>query len=211
VVVEMTSDSVCPWCYIGKRRLERAVAQLDPTVVRVELRHRPFFLDASLPLQSVDKSEWYRKRFGEERAKLMQPRMTALGLQEGIHFSYGGRIGSTLLSHRLLRRVERLQPELTARLVDRLFAAYFEEEQDIADAATLARAAVSVGVREDEAALVAYLQGNEDEASVQLDIISAYRNGIDGVPHFRIDGQYEVPGAEQPEVFMDVFRKLGVC
>ena len=207
----MTSDAVCPWCYIGKRRLERAVAQLDPSRVRVELRHRPFFLDASLPLQSVDKQDWYRKRFGEERAKLLQPRMTATGLQEGIHFSYGGRIGSTLRSHRLLCRVQRLQPELSSRLVDRLFALYFEEEGDISDAATLARAAVSVGVREEEAALVQYLQGSEDEAAVQNAIINAYRSGIDGVPHFRIDGQYEVPGAEQPDVFMNVFRRLGVA
>ena len=211
VVVEMTSDAVCPWCYIGKRRLERAVALLDPQRVRVQLVHRPFFLDASLPLQSVDKRDWYRKKFGEERQQQMVERMAALGEEEGIHFAFGGRIGSTLLSHRLLRRVSTTQPQLVSPLVDRLFTLYFELQEDVSDAATLARAAVSVGVSEDEAALLAYLRGTEDESAVQLDIISAYRNGIDGVPHFRIDGIYEVPGAEQPEVFMDAFRKLGLC
>jgi len=206
--VDMTSDNVCPWCYIGKRRLERAISQLDPKVVRVDIALHPFFLDSSLPSPSIDKSDYYRNKFGEDRAKVLLQRMTATGKEEGINFSYGGRIGSTLLSHRLLRHVKGIRPELSNAMVDALFRAYFEEEADIADVDTLVKLGVGVGLAEDE--LRVYLLGKEDEAAVQNDIINAYRKGIDGVPHFVFDDQYEVSGGEQPETFLQVFKRLGV-
>ena len=181
----MTSDNICPWCYIGKRRLERAIAELDPARVTVRIRMHPFFLDATLPPSSVNKMEHYKKKFGAERAAQMIPRMQATGREEGIAFSYGGNIGNTLLSHRLVRYTERTRPDATNGLVDALFRAYFEEEKDIADIPTLAAIAASQGF--DEAVVAEYLRGREDEAAVQNEVINAYRQGIDGVPNFKSD------------------------
>jgi len=204
----MTSDNVCPWCYIGKRRLERAIAQLDPSRVSVRLRFHPFFLDAALPPSSIDKMTHYKKKFGPERALSMIPRMCATGKEEGINFSYGGKIGNTLLSHRLISYSDRLHPHLTNSLINAVFKAYFEDECDIADIPTLGRIASSVGF--DEAAVIEFLHTKEGEAEVQMEVIAAYRKGIDGVPHFVFDDQYEVSGGEKPETFLEVFKRLGV-
>ena len=208
VVVDMTSDNICPWCYIGKRRLERAIAKLDSSRVRVEVRLHPFFLDSTLPLHSVDKMAHYTAKFGAERAAAMIPRMKATGAEEGIHFSYGGKIGSTLLSHRLLRYAQRHHPDAFDALVNALYRGYFEEEKDIADVPTLVSIAQGVGLEGGK--VEEFLQGREEESWVQNEVIAAYRQGIDGVPNFKFDNQYEVSGGEKPETFLQVFKRLGV-
>ena len=196
------------YSYIGKRRLEKAVKKLDPSRVRVELHMKAFFLDSTLPTTSINKMEHYQRKFGPERAAAMIPRMKATGAEEGIDFSYGGKIGSTLLSHRLIRYVRRQRPELGNAIVDAVYHAYFEQEKDIADIDTLADIAASIGLKEAE--VREFLQGKDEEAAVQNEVINAYREGIDGVPHFKFDNQYEVVGGERPETFLEVFRRLGV-
>ena len=208
VVVDMTSDNICPWCYIGKRRLEKAIAQLDPSRVRVEVRLHPFFLDSTLPPTSIDKLTHYQNKFGAERAAAMIPRMKAAGASENIAFSYGGKIGSTLLSHRLIRYTTRHHPDTSDKLVNALFKGYFEEEKDISDVHTLVDIAKGVGL--DGGAVETFLKGREEESWVQNEVIAAYRQGIDGVPNFKFAGQYEVSGGEKPETFLQVFTRLGV-
>lgn len=258
VHIDMTSDTICPWCYIGKRRLQRAIAQLDPLRVTPVLRYHPFFLDSTLSKQSIDKLEHYHAKFGADRTKAMLARMKVTGADEGIAFSYVGKIGSTLLSHRLLMYVQKRaavegesEVERWRRvggMVDILFSSYFEQEEDIADIDTLARLAVKLPELEGkENEVREWLEGKEDESSVQNEVttttptanntttnthccrydnlrsllsplltfcagqvINAYRKGIDGVPHFVFDGQYEVSGGEKAETFLQVFKRLGV-
>ena len=174
----------------------------------MQIEMKPFFLDHTLPPVSIDKRAHYVKKFGAERVVTMIPQMMATARQDGIELSYGGKVGSTLLSHRLLRYTQRVQPSLTNQLADALFKAYFEEEKDIADVSTLAQVAGGVGL--DEKEVTAFLQGKEEEAAVQNEVINAYRKGIEGVPHFVFDGQYEVSGGEKPETFLQVFERLGV-
>ena len=185
VHIDMTSDNICPWCYIGKRRLERAISQLDPHRVTPVVRVHPFFLDSTLPKQSMEKMQHYHTKFGADRTKAMLARMKSTGQQEGITFSYGGKIGSTLQSHRLLKYVERKggkegESEVetwrrVSAMVDILFSSYFEHEEDIADSDTLARLAVKLpelGGREKE--VREWLDGKEEEANVQNEV-SAYQ------------------------------------
>jgi len=208
VTIDMTSDNICPWCYIGKRRLERAIRQLNPSKVTVRIRHHPFFLDASLPKESIDKLQHYQKKFGEERAAKMLPKMIETGLEEGIQFSYGGRIGSTLLSHRLVAWVQKNFPDRENALVDALFLNYFEKEKDISNIEVLADIAASIGC--DRENVISFLSSKELEPDVQKEVINAYRNGVEGVPDFLFDGQYKISGGEKPEVFLNAFQKLGV-
>ena len=217
----MTSDTICPWCYIGKRRLERAIASLDRTRVTPVIRAHPFFLDSTLPKESIDKLSHYHTKFGAERTKAMLARMKTTGHEEGIEFSYGGKIGSTLLSHRLLKYVEKRagvagESEVDTwtrvnAMVDILFTNYFEHEEDIADIDTLARLAATLPeLHGKDKEVREWLEGREEDANVQNEVINAYRKGIDGVPHFVFDGQYEVSGGEKPDTFLQVFKRLGV-
>ena len=177
----MTSDNICPWCFIGKRRLERAIAQLDPQRVTPVIRIHPFFLDSTLATTSINKMEHYHTKFGPDRTKAMLARMKATGHEEGIAFSYGGKIGSTLQSHRLLKYVQKKaatggesEVETWRRvcaMVDILFSSYFEHEEDIADTDTLARLAVKLPELEGkEKEIREWLAGKEDDATVQNEV-----------------------------------------
>src|ERR1700682_1627855 len=105
--IDIVSDSVCPWCYIGKRRLEQALKQLSPTV-KISKKFQPFFLDPTAPVgQSVNKLQRYYLKFGgKARVDSMIKNMKATGQQLGINFSYGGNTGNTLQSHRLIEYAE---------------------------------------------------------------------------------------------------------
>jgi len=209
--VQMTSDNVCPWCYVGKRRLQRAIAKLDPKKVKVEISMKPFFLDPTVTV-SVNKLDRYRAKFGAARMEQMIPRMQQIGQEEGINFSYGGNIGNTLASHRLIHYVQTHNTDHDKKqedkLVDALFNAYFEREQDISSIPVLVSIAESVGLNPSE--IEKYLLSREGEAEVKSRVNEAYQSGISGVPHFLIQDKYEVAGAEQPETFLQAFRTLGV-
>jgi predicted DsbA family dithiol-disulfide isomerase len=102
ITISIVSDTVWPWCFVGKRRLEAAVAKLDPKRVRVQVDWRPFQLDPTTPETSVNKLERYYKKFGKARTDSMIPHMKTTGKESGIEFSYGGKLGNTLKSHMLI-------------------------------------------------------------------------------------------------------------
>jgi len=203
----MTSDNICPWCYVGLKRLRKAIAQLDPNKVQIKLKFLPFFLDSSLGT-GIDKLEHYRRKFGESRMSTMIPRMKAVGAEEGIQFSYGGKIGNTLLSHCLVDYVQNRYPQFTESLINKLFSAYFENEEDISDPILLTDLAAKVGLNREEISQV--FANHEGEAQVKNEVINAYRKGITGVPYFEIGDQQVVAGAEQPQTFLQVFRQMGL-
>jgi len=130
VHIDIVSDTVCPWCFVGKRRLEKALKQLDPLKVQTEIRWLPFFLNPNAPKPSQNKLEMYKKKFGPERVEQMVPHMKKVGGEEGINFSFGGNTGLTLDSHRLLEyALEKYGFVKQNELTEILFSYYFEQEK----------------------------------------------------------------------------------
>jgi predicted DsbA family dithiol-disulfide isomerase len=206
LLVEIVSDTVCPWCYVGRRRLGRA---LDLVAVASEIRWRPFQLNPKMG-PSVDKQGFYKLKFGEARSKLMLANMLEVGKQEGINFSFGGKTGNTRDSHRLIAFAEPLGKQ--DEMVNVLFRYYFEQEKDISDLDTLVEAAREAGIDADKAREM--LHSKALVAEVEQQCQEAYEREISGVPHFTLrfgDARpLEVGGAQEPGTFLMAFRRLGV-
>jgi predicted DsbA family dithiol-disulfide isomerase len=209
--IDITSDNICPWCFIGKRRLEKALSQIDTSNINVSISWYPFQLDPGLPRDgSLIKLDRYKQKFGETRVKQMLPQMIETGKQEGIEFSFGGKVGSTFDSHRLLYYVKQQEngEKKQNDLINILFHYYFEQEQDLSDHQVLIKAAEQVGFNPVE--IKQFLQSDQYKKEVQQEINQSQEEGISGVPHFRINDRIELSGAQDPQQFIQAFRKAGV-
>jgi len=197
VAVDVVSDVMCPWCYIGKRRLEAAAAA-SPDIA-LEVRWRPFQLDATIPEGGMDRRLYLERKFGgPEVVERVYAPVRAAGEAESIPFAFDRirRSPNTLNAHRLIRWAG--QAGLQDEMVERLFRLYFLEGGDLTDMAVLARAATEAGM---ERALVErLLAGEADIAEVRAEIDEAQRMGVTGVPTFIIAGRYAVVGAQPAEV-----------
>ncbi len=197
--VEIWSDVVCPWCYIGKRRFEAALDAF-PQRENVEVVWRSFQLDPRSPQQvegTLDES-LARKMGSLERAKAANARVTALASEVGLEYHLDrARPGNTFDAHRLIHLAakHRLQGEMKERLMH----AYFTEGKPVGDLETLVALAGEVGVDADEAR--AALEGDDFADEVRGDIELAGAYGISGVPFFVVDGTYGVSGAQPTELF----------
>jgi predicted DsbA family dithiol-disulfide isomerase len=196
LTVDVVSDVMCPWCFIGKRRLEAAlksVPQLD-----VLVRWHPFQLDATLPKSGKDRKQYLSDKFGGlDKANAFYTQIRAAGQEEGIDFAFEGITLSpnTLDCHRLIlwSRDDDLQDEV----VELLFKAYFLNGEDLTRSEVLVRIAEEAGMQSD---LVEHLLGTEtDLDKVEAQIANAHKSGITGVPCFIIDGRFVLAGAEKPE------------
>jgi predicted DsbA family dithiol-disulfide isomerase len=156
------------------------------------------------------KLDHYKQKLGETFVKQMLPQMTKSGQEEGIHFSFGGKIGSTFDSHRLLYYVKQQEngEQKQNDLINVLFRNYFEEEQDLSDHQVLIKAAEEIGLNPNEIKL--FLQSDQYKSEVQQEINQTQQERISGVPHFRINNQIELSGAQDPQTFIQAFRKAGV-
>jgi predicted DsbA family dithiol-disulfide isomerase len=152
----------------------------------------------------------YKQKFGETRVKQMLPQMTETGKQEGINFSFGGKIGSTFDSHRLLYYVKQQEngEKKQNDLINILFRNYFEEEKDLSDHKVLINAAEQIGLNSDE--IKRFLQSDKYKKEVEQEIHQSQEDGISGVPHFRINNKIELSGAQDPQQFIQAFKKAGV-
>ncbi|KNC98000.1 thiol oxidoreductase FrnE [Spizellomyces punctatus DAOM BR117] len=206
IPIEIVSDTVCPWCFVGKRRLEKAIAAAKNRNLPLEfkIKFKPFQLDPTLPKEGVSKIKKYEAKFGPERIQQMIPHMQVVGAAEGIKFSYDGLIANTVDSHRVLEYA--LQKGAQLELVEELFKDYFERNKNIGDHEVLADAAARVGLDKEE--VLAYLKTDQGKHEVEEQIESAYRRRITGVPHFRINGTYSLGGAQDPEAFLEIFEAL---
>jgi len=196
LTVDVVSDVMCPWCFIGKRRLEaalRSVPQLD-----VLVRWHPFQLDATLPMTGKDRKQYLSDKFGGlERADVFYSQIRAAGEEERIPFAFEKiRLSpNTLDCHRLIlwSKADDLQDEV----VERLFKAYFVDGEDLTDASVLVRISEEAGMQSD---LVEQLLETEtDLDKVEAQIANAQSSGITGVPCFIIDGRFVLAGAEKAE------------
>jgi len=206
VDIAIVSDSVCPWCFVGKRRLELALKQLAPNV-NVTRHFEPFFLDPTAPIKSMNKLERYYQKFGgAARVDSIVSNMKATGKELGINFSYGGNTGNTMKSHRLITFASKHGKE--DDVVNKLFSAYFEQERDITLDSTLVEVAGEAGL--DSTAVAEYLKTSQDEEEIKQKVETNYQRGITGVPFFIVDNKYAISGAQTPDVFVSVFKKLGL-
>lgn len=209
MLVEIWSDVVCPWCYIGKRRWEKGLADFraQHPDVEVEVAYRSFQLDPHAPQgPGLPVIEGYEKKFGgPERAREIIDHVTAEAAGEGLDFNMDIAVrANTLLSHRLLVLAEAEGVQLA--LKERLMQAYFIEGESLGVADNLVRYATEVGIDAEQAR--AWLDGDAGKAEVLSHLEFAGQAGITSVPTFVFDRQTGVPGAQPAEVFTQVLEQL---
>jgi predicted DsbA family dithiol-disulfide isomerase len=197
LVLDVFADPICPWCFIGKRRMERALGRAGGA--GIEVRWRAFQLNPQMPPGGMDRSLYLATKFGgSDRARHVYDAIRRAGEAEGITFAFARieRTPNTVTAHRLLRFAARMGR--ADAVMDGLFAAYFLEGRDIGERAELA--AIATAARCDADAVATYLEGDEDRDAVLAEDAAARAAGIGGVPHFIVAGRYQLPGAQSPEV-----------
>ncbi|MEQ1803391.1 MAG: DsbA family oxidoreductase, partial [Gammaproteobacteria bacterium] len=204
--IQIVSDLVCPWCYVGKRRLERALAARPD--LPVALTWLPFQLSPDMPREGKDRQAHYATIFGAERARTIMDGMRQTAAAEGLHFEAGpgARSPNTLSAHVVLYWAAGRPDVDQNALAEKLFAAHHTHSEDLGDPAVLARIAGEVGM--DPAAVEADLRAGTDEDRVQALMEEARQVGVSGVPFFIFNGQYAVSGAQPPEALLDVIDRL---
>ncbi len=209
IQVEIWSDVVCPWCYIGKRRFERAVAELAGEI-DIDIVYRPYQLDPTAsPGKSQPVFEAYARKFGgPEQAAIIIDRVTAAAAEDGLGFRMDRALrANTLLAHRLLWLAEQQDsPVPQAVLEERLLQAYFVDGLDIGDPDVLADCAAEIGF--ERQAVIEFLESDRGRGEVARQLEQAADNGIGAVPTFVINGQWAIPGAQDTETFVNVLRRL---
>ena len=207
--IEIWSDVVCPWCYIGKRRLEKALATFDHPE-DVEIVWRSFELDPSAPKEPVETvAEVLGRKYGggPEAGRQMVDRVEAVAAEEGLLFRHHQSLRvNTVDAHRVLHlALETGGPELQGRLKEALLSAYFVETENVADHDTLLRIAAGMGL--DEVRVKEVLTSDEYADAVEADVREAVSLGASGVPFFVVDRKYGIAGAQPTEVFAQVLEK----
>ena len=204
--VEIYSDVVCPWCYIGEKRFEKALEAFDGRG-DVEVVFRAYQLDPSTPSRPEPLREALQRKFGA-RASAMTQQVGRAAAGEGIDLNWDEAISNnTFTAHRLLRMaLAEHGPEVQRALADRMFDAHFTRGMDIGDQGTLASLAVEAGL--DEARVTAFLASGEGEEDTRRELEEARALGISAVPTFVFEGKYGVPGAQDPELFLQVLQQV---
>lgn len=202
MLLEIFADTVCPWCYIGKRRLMRALANRpQPGLV---IRWRAFQLNPGMPMAGIDRAQYMTAKFGSlERAQRVFDSVARVGRNEGIQFNFDQiqRTPNTLRSHRLLQAAARIGRE--GALLDRLYVSYFTEGVDIGDPEKLIGLAAEAGLSLETAH--AAVEGIPEIDLALAEDFQSRRLGITGVPYFIFNGRFGLSGAQEPEVLYSMF------
>ena len=202
--IDVVSDVVCPWCFIGKRRLEKAIAL--KTDIPVTVRYRPYFLNPWVPRAGISRTEYLTTKFGSvDRYMANAQRIAMAARQDGLVYNIDAikRQPNTIDCHRLIRwSGENGDP---ARMKQRLMELYFTEGADLSDNEVLAGAARDCGMAADRARQ--RLAGDEDVDSITAEAESAKTAGIEGVPCFILGGIFAVSGAQAPEHLADAIER----
>lgn len=200
--LDIFSDVICPWCYIGKKRLERALAarpQPDMT-----LRWRAFQLNPGMPVDGMDRKTYLAAKFGGgDRARQIYENIRQVGESEGITFNFEGiqRTPNTVDAHRLLHFAQ--EQGVGDAMAERLFAGYFLEGVDLGDHQSLAEQAAEVGLDKQES--LDFLASEEAVENIKSESEAAYRMGVQGVPCFIVADRYAISGAQEPEGLYPLF------
>lgn len=202
--LDIISDPICPWCMIGKARLEHALEAAGDNPF--DIHWRPFQLNPDMPPEGVERQAYLDAKFGKERAKSFYKQIEDTATQTGlkVDFSKIERTPNTIDAHRLIRWA---RPEAVQNaVVDALFRAYFVDGQDISDHTVLCDIAAAVGM--DRVMTARLLASDNDREDVVAEDASFREMGVNGVPCFIIDGKYVVNGAQEPAMWAQVIADL---
>lgn len=203
LTVDVISDVICPWCFIGKRRLEKAISRFGEPV---SVHWHPFQLNPTMPKEGISRREYRTKKFGSwERSQELDARVVAVGKEEGIDFAFDQieRTPNTLDAHRLIWLAD--QEGIQDAVVEALFRAYFTDGRDISNRKTLIDVVAEAGM--DRQRTEAVLISNEGMEAIQEAGVFSQRHRVDGVPFFIVNGQVTPSGAQQPEAILEIFRQ----
>lgn len=204
ISLDVISDPICPWCYIGKARLQAAIAAHGANPF--DVFWRPFQLNPDMPPEGVDRKAYLEAKFGKERAVSFYKQIEDAAEDAGLAVAFDriSRTPNTIDAHRVIRwaRAEARQGSVT----DALFAGYFRNGEDISDHATLARLAGEAGM--DPEKIAARLATDEDIDAVRAEDAQAREMGVNGVPCFIIGGKYVVNGAQSSEMWERVLADI---
>jgi predicted DsbA family dithiol-disulfide isomerase len=203
--IEVISDVICPWCYIGKRRLEKAIATLDG-LHEVRVRWLPFQLNPSMPKEGVSRREYRTRKFGSwERSLELDATVAKAGATDGIHFAFNQieRTPNTLDAHRLIWIAD--QRGVQDAVVEALFSAYFTDGLDISNRQVLVDVVAEAGLNQAKAKAV--LSSDDGLEAIKAANEQARRFRVEGVPFFIVNDKLTLSGAQQPDVFLAAFRE----
>ena len=208
--IDVVSDVVCPWCYIGKRRLEAALARLRESEpdLPIQVRWHPFQLNPDLPAEGIDRRQYVETKFGgPERARQVYARVGAAGETVGIPFAFDAiqRQPNTLDAHRLVAWAQSRNEGDPEALVEALFRAYFLEGRYVGDREELVRLAEAAGYDPTDART--FLDSDELKDAIADADLRARSMGISGVPFFIFGGKTALSGAQEPEALLDAIAK----
>ncbi|MEM8767971.1 MAG: DsbA family oxidoreductase [Pseudomonadota bacterium] len=200
--LEIFSDLICPWCFIGKRRLDQALAVGD-TAEGLNIIWRAYQLYPGIPYEGMARDEFMRLRFGSADVSKGRDQLRTEAARVGIELNSGARMPNTFKGHRLLHhaRAAGVQHDLA----DALFVAYFEQGLDVGEDKVLLDAAESVGMPRQETA--DFLVSEAATDAVQAELTRAANVGVSGVPCFLFAGAFALPGAQEPEVIRQVIER----
>jgi predicted DsbA family dithiol-disulfide isomerase len=202
--IDVISDAICPWCWIGKAHLDAALAELRQDGLEFRIRFRPFQLNPDMPEEGVERDAYRAAKFGSlERSRQLDAQVADAGRAAGLAFRHDlmRRTPNTIAAHRVIRAAE--QAEVQEAVVDALFRAYFQQGRDIGDAAVLDEIAAVAGLP----GMAAMLAGDDHRDAVLAEDMAARRGGISGVPSFLMDRHLLFSGAMPGPRMAEAFRQ----
>ena len=205
MLIDVVSDTICPWCFIGKRRLARALAERPD--LEFDVRWRAYRLDPTVPAEGVERKAYLKAKFGDgDRPRAMSEAIRQAGESEEIAFAFDRilKTPNTVDSHRLIRWAG--SAGLQDEVVEALFKAYFEDGRDIGDIDVLVEIASETGM--DTALVADLLEEGADREIIEREDELAHKMGITGVPTFIFANKYAVSGAHDPETLLELIDKV---
>lgn len=204
ISVDVVADVICPWCFLGKRRLDKALALLPD--IQVQVVNRPFFLDPSIPPEGLDRHKYMAAKFGEARLATIHKPLEEMGTKDGVpyHFDKIKRTPNSLDAHRLIRWAQ--QAGKQPAVVEALFMAYWSEGRDVGDHDTLVAIAAACGL--DGREIGQLLKQDTDKQAVLKEAQQAVDMGVTGVPTFIMAQRYGISGAQEVSVLVDAIKKV---
>jgi len=203
--IDIYSDVVCPWCFIGKRRLEQALEQIG-TAQRVQMRWRPFQLNPTMPKEGMDRRTYLQAKFGgAEALHRIEDQVAKAGKADGIEFAFDriARTPNTFDAHRLIWFAG--QQGCQDEVAEALFYSYFTKGRGIGSLDSLAEIASDCGLNREEVAR--FLASDRAVQEVRAEEAAGHRLGIRGVPYFVLNGSISISGAQPPEIFVSALQQ----
>ncbi|KAH6962395.1 DSBA-like thioredoxin domain-containing protein [Ilyonectria sp. MPI-CAGE-AT-0026] len=203
--IKVISDPVCPACYLGKHRLERAISLYRKSYPGGEndtftVSWHPYYLNPQAPRKGVQIKEYLASRISPDRVDMMNARMAKIGRAEGLNYTFDGKVGHTRDAHRVVQLAKTKGSEVENRVVGAIMKSFFEEGGDITSKDMLVEAAVQGGLEREETA--GWLNEGKGGDAVDKEVEEAVRKGVQSVPRFYVDEKYEIHGAQDVDEFL---------